>query len=103
MNPNLKCIYWGYTLSLTGNYFSLIHRKNPVWDGYLMAMNDFPVTPISPSLYQKLGQAYRSMLELDMVVFAVLKELRDHIQCRSVSIWLLNEEKTELECTYAVG
>ncbi len=68
-----------------------------------MATNNFSITPISPSLYQKLGQAYRSMLELDMVVFAVLKEVRDNVGCRGVSIWLLNEEKTELECTYAVG
>ena len=68
-----------------------------------MAMDNFPVTPISTSLYLKLGRAYRSMLELDLVLFSILKELRNSIQSNGVSIWLLNEEKTELECTHAVG
>jgi HD-GYP domain-containing protein (c-di-GMP phosphodiesterase class II) len=68
-----------------------------------MAMDNSPVTPISPSLHLKLGQAYKSMLELDLVVFSVLKEIRNSIQCGGISIWLLNEERTVLECTHAVG
>lgn len=66
-------------------------------------MNDLPVTPISPSLYLKLNQAYRSMPELDMVMFSILKEAKNSICCAGISIWLLGEEENRLECMYAVG
>lgn len=66
-------------------------------------MNDLPVTPISPSLYLKLNLAYRSMPELDMVMFSILKEAKSNFQCAGISIWLLSEEESRLECMFAVG
>jgi putative nucleotidyltransferase with HDIG domain len=61
------------------------------------------VTSLSPSLLLKLGQAYHSMLELDLVMFSILKGMQSSLNGEGISIWLLNEGKTELECTHAVG
>ncbi len=58
---------------------------------------------IPQPLLQKLGQAYRSMPELDLVMFSVLKQMQASVNGDGVSIWLLNETKTEFECTHAVG
>jgi len=66
-------------------------------------MNDSPITPLSPALLLKLGQAYRSMPELDAALFSILKEIQSGIHCEGISIWLLNESEIELECTHAVG
>ena len=66
-------------------------------------MNDLPDTLISPSLQLKLSQAYRSMPELDMILFSLMKEVKNRIQCAGISIWLLREEENKLECMYAVG
>ena len=68
-----------------------------------MAMDNSPITPIPSSLLLKLGQAYRSMLELDLVLFSILKGMQSSVQGEGISIWLLNETKTGLECTHAVG
>jgi HD-GYP domain-containing protein (c-di-GMP phosphodiesterase class II) len=51
----------------------------------------------------KLGQAYRSMPELDGGLFFVLKGAQKIISCENLSIWLLDESSTELECTHVVG
>jgi putative nucleotidyltransferase with HDIG domain len=66
-------------------------------------MDDSPVTLISPTLLLELGQAYRSMLELDPVMFSTLKQLQDTVTSEGGSIWLLNESETEIKCTHAVG
>jgi HD-GYP domain-containing protein (c-di-GMP phosphodiesterase class II) len=66
-------------------------------------MENSLVTSLSPSLLLKLGQAYQSMLELDLVMFSILKGLQNSVHGEGISIWLLNEEETELECTHAVG
>ena len=58
---------------------------------------------IHPDLLLKLGQTYRSMPELDMALFSTIKGIQTSIHCESFSIWLLNENRTELECTHAVG
>lgn len=58
---------------------------------------------IHPDLLLKLGQTYRSMPELDMALFFTIKGIQTSIHCESFSIWLLNENRTELECTHAVG
>jgi len=58
---------------------------------------------LSPSLSLKLGQAYRSMTELDLALFSILKGVQNSIKCGGISIWLLNEAGTELECTHTVG
>src|SRR5258708_19448968 len=64
-------------------------------------MNNSPLIP--PALLQKLGQAYRSMPELDLALFSILKGIQTNIQCASISIWLLNEPGTQLECMHTVG
>ena len=64
-------------------------------------MNNSSLIP--PALLQKLGQAYRSMPELDLALFSILKGIQTHIQCASISIWLLNEPGTQLECMHTVG
>lgn len=58
---------------------------------------------VSTTLYQKLNQAYRSMPELDMVLFSILKETKSSLRCAGISIWLLSEEENRLECMYAAG
>lgn len=68
-----------------------------------MAKKQSPASSLHPSLLFKLGQAYRSMPELDLTLFSVINGIQDSIKCRSISIWLFNEDKTELECTHAVG
>jgi len=43
------------------------------------------------------------MAELDLTLFSIIKAIQDGAGCESVSVWLLNETETELECTHAVG
>jgi len=43
------------------------------------------------------------MLELDPVLLSVLKQLQDAANCESGSIWLLNEDETDIVCTHANG
>ena len=43
------------------------------------------------------------MPELDLALFSILKGIQNNIQCAGISIWLLNESQTELECTHTVG
>jgi hypothetical protein len=38
-----------------------------------------------------------------MVMFSLLKEIRNSIRCAGISIWLLSEEESRLECMYAAG
>lgn len=68
-----------------------------------MAKKNSPTSSIPPSLLLKLGQAYRSMPELDLTLFSIIKGAQSSIHCESLSIWLLNENRTELECTHTVG
>jgi len=65
-------------------------------------MDDSPVTLISPTLLLELGQAYRSMLELDPVMFSTLKQLQGAVTSEGGSIWLLNKSETVIKCTHAV-
>jgi putative nucleotidyltransferase with HDIG domain len=58
---------------------------------------------LSPTLLMKLGQAYRSMPELDLALFSILKSAQNSIACGGISIWLLNEASSELECSHTVG
>jgi HD-GYP domain-containing protein (c-di-GMP phosphodiesterase class II) len=51
----------------------------------------------------KLGQVYRSMPELDLTLFSIIKGIQGSIPCENISIWLLNEQRMELECTHTVG
>ena len=66
-------------------------------------MNNSSASILSPSLLQKLGHAYRSMSELDLALFSILKGMQNSLKSESISIWLLNESETELECTHTVG
>jgi len=68
-----------------------------------MANHQHTTSTPPPSLELKLGQAYSSMSELDLTLFSIIKDIQESIQCLSISIWLLNDGKTELECTHAVG
>src|SRR5690348_3744808 len=63
--------------------------------------NTSPTIPAT--LLLKLGQAYRSMPELDLALFSILKGIQTNIQCAGISIWLLNEPGTQLECLHTVG
>ena len=58
---------------------------------------------IPSSLLIELGRAYRSMQELSPVLSAVLKRALTRINGSGVSIWLLNESGTGLECTQSAG
>ena len=66
-------------------------------------MDNSLVTLISPTLLLELGQAYRSILELEPVVVSILRQIQTNINSGDRSIWLLNQAKTELKCTHAVG
>ena len=61
------------------------------------------VTSIHPSLLLELGQAFRSMLELDPVLLSTLKQMQSAVTSEGGSIWLLNEAETDIKCTYAFG
>ena len=66
-------------------------------------MDNAQTTSVQSALLLKLGQAYRSMPELDLGLFAVLKSLQTTINGDGISLWLLGESGEELECTHAVG
>ena len=68
-----------------------------------MAKQSSPTAFPPPSLMLKLGQAYRSMSELDLPLFSVIKSILDSTQSKSISIWLINEASSKLECTHVVG
>ncbi len=61
------------------------------------------VTSILPSLALEIGQAFRSMLELDPVLLSILKQMQSAVTSEGGSIWLLNEAETEIKCAHAVG
>ncbi|MEP7137584.1 MAG: HD domain-containing phosphohydrolase [Chloroflexota bacterium] len=58
---------------------------------------------LPPSLLVKLSHAYRSLPELDLALFSILNGAQANVKSASISIWLLNESETELECTHTVG
>jgi putative nucleotidyltransferase with HDIG domain len=66
-------------------------------------MDNPQVTLISPTLLLELRKAYRSMPELDPVLFSTLKRIETSIKSEGISIWLLNETEAEFICTHAVG
>jgi HD-GYP domain-containing protein (c-di-GMP phosphodiesterase class II) len=66
-------------------------------------MNKTSASSLAPALQLKLGQAYRSMPELDLALFSILKGVQNSVSSENISIWLLNESETELECTHTVG
>lgn len=68
-----------------------------------MSKDRFLASSLSPSLLLKLGQAYQSMSELDLTLFSIIKGIQVGIQCKNISIWLLDETETELECSHTVG
>lgn len=68
-----------------------------------MNMDKTPVTPISPSLLLEIGQAFRSMLELDPVLSSALTQMQSAVASEGGSIWLLNETEIEIKCTHATG
>jgi HD-GYP domain-containing protein (c-di-GMP phosphodiesterase class II) len=43
------------------------------------------------------------MPELDLALFSILKGIQNSVSSAGISIWLLNESETELECTHTVG
>jgi len=61
------------------------------------------VESIPASLLLEIGQAYRSMLELNPVLLSFLDQLRGAVASEGCAIWLLNEAETEIKCTHAVG
>jgi len=58
---------------------------------------------LAPDLLLKLGQAYRAMPVLDLTIFSILKRIQSDIRCENISIWLLDEAGTGLECSHTVG
>ena len=61
------------------------------------------VTSTPPSLLLEIGQAFRSMLELDPILISILKQIQNAVTSEGGSIWLINEAETEIKCTYAFG
>ena len=61
------------------------------------------ITSVSPSMLLEIGQAFRSMLELDPLLLSVLKQIQGAVASEGGSIWLLNEAETDIKCTYAFG
>jgi HD-GYP domain-containing protein (c-di-GMP phosphodiesterase class II) len=63
-----------------------------------------PVDAPSPlALLLELGQAFHSTLELDPLLGSILKQLQSAARSEGSSIWLLDEDKTVLRCTHAIG
>jgi putative nucleotidyltransferase with HDIG domain len=55
------------------------------------------------TLLLELGQAFHSTLELDPLLVSILKQIQSAVQSEGGSIWLLNDARTELQCTHAIG
>ncbi len=63
-----------------------------------------PTEAPSPlALLLELGQAFHSTLELDPLLVSILKQLQSAVRSESGSIWLMDEDQTELRCTHAIG
>jgi putative nucleotidyltransferase with HDIG domain len=58
---------------------------------------------ISRSLMLEIGQAFRSMQELDPILNSVLKQMQGAVSCEGVLIWLLDDSEAEIACIHAVG
>ncbi len=58
---------------------------------------------VSETMLLELAHTYRSMPELDVVLFTTLKRIQTSLKCGGVSIWLLDKDETKLECTHVVG
>jgi len=73
-------------------------------------MESSPSTLTSPAeapsplaLLLELGQAFHSTLELDPLLVSILKQLQSAVRSESGSIWLMDEDQTELRCTHSIG
>lgn len=65
---------------------------------------DSPAISISPlAMLLELGQAFHSTLALEPLLASILRLLRQAIHSEGGSLWLLDEERTRLICTQAVG
>jgi len=69
----------------------------------LAAIDHSTSAPSPLARFVELGQAFHSTLELDPLLDSILKQLQNVIHCEGGSIWLLNIEQSELQCTHAVG
>jgi putative nucleotidyltransferase with HDIG domain len=59
---------------------------------------------LSPlTLLLELGQVFHSTLELDPLLNSILKTIQSAVRSEGASIWLYNEEKTNIRCTNAIG
>ena len=65
-------------------------------------MNKTSSPTLAPSLLLKLGQAHQSMPELDLALYAILRDIQSSLHCKHISIWLLDEPGALLECTHTV-
>jgi putative nucleotidyltransferase with HDIG domain len=61
------------------------------------------VTSIPPSMMLEIGQAFRSMLELDPALLSTLNQLQTTVTSELIVIWLLSESETEIKCAHAIG
>src|SRR5713101_2928085 len=69
----------------------------------LAAIDHSTSAPSPLARFVELGQAFHSTLELDPLLDSILKQLQSIVRCEGGSIWLLNIEQSELQCTHAVG
>src|SRR3989338_7625383 len=64
---------------------------------------DRNAAPSPLTLLLELGQAFHSTLELEPLLASILKQLQSAVRSEGGSIWLLDEARTRLECTHAIG
>ncbi|MCP4401375.1 MAG: response regulator [bacterium] len=55
------------------------------------------------ALLKQFGQLVSSSLELDQVLDTILQEVRELLNIVSTSIWLLTDDRRELECRQIIG
>ncbi len=60
-------------------------------------------SPSPLALLLELGQAFHSTLELDPLLVSILKQMQSAVRSESGSIWLMDEDQTELKCTHSIG
>jgi putative nucleotidyltransferase with HDIG domain len=59
---------------------------------------------ISPlTLLLELGRVFHSTLELDPLLVSILKTVQSAVRSEGASIWLFNDAKSQITCTYAIG
>jgi HD-GYP domain-containing protein (c-di-GMP phosphodiesterase class II) len=66
-------------------------------------MENTSVAPNSLTQFLELGRAFHNTFELEGLLESILQQTQATLQSAGASIWLINEQKTELQCMRTLG